>query len=627
MRNTRLLERPLALIPVAAVAVAFVALAWREQGSILAEDWLPYALGAALLLGTLLASGYASRPPPLLLAGLGALTALAAWTMVSLSWSPVPSLARNEALLILFYVVALAVPLLALRSEVERTAAIAIVVAACVCVVVATSARLLLAGDAGDEHYWETRLGSPIRYPGADAALFLVSFWPAVVLAANRGFNLVLRAAALGGAAALLAGGLMTQSRASAISVGASALVIFAIAPARLRLLVPTALAAALAAAAYGPLTDPFQKDGPALDDAIWTAGGAALITALAGAAVGLLYAVVDRRLRLPSRVVRAAEVAAVAALVIGAFGVAVGFLTAVDKPGDYLSDRWREFKRQPEAETGSSHLVTIGSNRYDLWRVALGEFREHPIVGAGGGAFGPAYLREGRTDETPLRAHSVELDTLSETGLVGFALLAGGLLPFAWALLRRARSDLVSAGVLGGVAYWLVQASADWTWTFPAVGIPFFLLIGAATAGASDRRIRAGTGLLLAIAVTATALLAFAPPWLSSRFTEQALTQSHADAADELRWARRLDPLSVAPLIAEAEVAPSPSQAIPALEEAVERQPRTAAPRYLLGEAYLAVGRPADARRELREALRLSPRSIRMQDALRRAETRRQRG
>lgn len=626
MSNVRALGASLTLVPVAALAVTFFALAWREQGSVLAEDWLGYALGAALLVATLLAAGAALLPSRALLVGLAALVAFAAWTMVSASWSPLPSLARDEALLALFYAAVLAVPLLVLSREVERTTAVAIVVGACVVLVVATSARLLLADNPGDRHYWATRLGSPIRYPGADAALFLVSFWPAVALAAARNLNVIVRAVALGGATALAAGWLMTQSRAGGVSLAVSAVVIFALAPARLRLLVPTALAAALAAAAYDPLTGPFQEDGTALEDAIRDAGTWALLVPLAGAAIGLVYAVVDRRLTLPPPFLRAAGVAAVAAVVAGALVGVGGFLATVDEPRDYLGDRWREFKREPESETGSSHLVTLGSNRYDFWRVAFGEFRNHPIAGTGGGAFGPAYLREGKTVETPLRAHSVELDVLTETGVVGFALLAGALVPFGWTLLRRARSDLITAGVLGGVAYWLVHATGDWTWTFPAVGLPFFLLLGAATAG-SDRRIAPRLALPLAIVVAATALIAFGPPWVSARFTASALRQSSGDAAQELRWARRLDPLSVAPLIAESELASSPAEAIPPLEDAVDREPRSVAPRYLLGRAYLDAGRPAEARRELREALRLSPRSDQVRLALRRAEAQSGRG
>ena len=125
--------------------------------------------------------------------------------------------------------------------------------------------------------------------------------------------------------------------------------------------------------------------------------------------------------------------------------------------------------------------------------------------------------------------------------------------------------------------------------------------------------------GLALAVA----AVLAFAPPWLSARYTARALEQSYTEAAQELRWARRLDPLSIDPFLAEAELASSPQEAIPPLEEAVEREPRSLGPRYLLGLTYLEAGRRVEARRELREALRLAPQSESVRRALGRAEAR----
>jgi tetratricopeptide (TPR) repeat protein len=176
---------------------------------------------------------------------------------------------------------------------------------------------------------------------------------------------------------------------------------------------------------------------------------------------------------------------------------------------------------------------------------------------------------------------------------------------------------------VLGGMAYWLVHASGDWTWTFPAVGLAFFLLLGTGAAGgeARARLIESRLALPAGLALAASALLLFTPPWLSSRYTTRALAQTPSEAADDLRWARRLDPLSVAPLVAEATLAPSPSQAIPPLEDAVEREPRSLGPRYVLGIAYLEAGRRAEARRELREALELAPRSDAVRQALSRAE------
>jgi tetratricopeptide (TPR) repeat protein len=611
----------LALVPTVALATGVFALAWREQGSILAEDWLPYALGTALVVTTVLASGTALLPSRGLLAGLAALAGLALLTGLSAWWSPVPALARDEGLLVIFYGLALAVPLLTLRSEGARMAAIAIVVATSVSLVIATSIRLLVV-DEPAELYWEGRLGSPMRYPGADAALFLLSFWPAAALAASRRLTPALRTLALGGAVAVLAGWLMTQSRAGTVALAVSALIVFALTPTRLRLVVPVVLAAALAGVAYGPLTAPFQQEGAALDEATRDAGRWTLVLALAGLGVGLAYVLADLRFSLGPRLIRAAGAAVVVAVAIGALAGLGGFLVAVDKPGDYLQEGWEDFKRQPDRETGSSHLVTTGSSRYDFWRVALDEFREHPVAGAGGRSFGAAYLREGRTDETPTRAHSLQLDVLSETGVLGLGLLVAGLLPFLWIVVRRAAADLVTAGVLGGMAYWLVHASGDWTWTFPAVGLASFLLLGTGAADGEARLMASRAALPAGLALAASALLLFTPPWLSSRYTARALAHTPSEAVDDLRWARRLDPLSVAPLVAEATLAPSPPQAISPLEDAVEREPRSLGPRYLLGLAYLEAGRRAEARRELRQALELAPRSLAVRETLSRAET-----
>jgi hypothetical protein len=613
------LATALALVPVTALAAGFFALAWREQGSVLAEDWLAYALGAGLLVATVLASGIAFRPARAPIAGLAALAGLAIWTALSASWSPVPALARDEALLVAFYALALAAPLLTLRSEGERLAAVAIVVGTSVTLAVATSLRLLIAEGLPDL-YWVGRLATPVGYPGAEAAIFLVSFWPAAALATRRSLPIALRALAFGGAVGLLAGWLMTQSRAAGVSLAVSAVVVFAVAPQRLRLLVPVLLAMALLIPAYDALTEPFREREGELAEAIRDAGRWALILTIAGVIVGLAYAVIDRSISIPRRLARTAGVAAVAALLLAALAGAGTFAVAVDEPGDYVQDRWAEFKRQPDLETGSSHFATLGSNRYDFWRVALREFRDHPVAGAGGRAFGPVYLQHGRTQETPQRGHSLELDLLSETGLVGLGLLAAVLVPFASIVLRRARCDLVATGVLGGTTYWFVHASGDWTWTFPAAGLPFFLLLGVGAAG-GEARVPTRAALPVGLALAVAALLVFTPPWLSARYTDRALDQTSADAADELRWARRLDPLSVDPLVAEAELASSPRRAIPPLEEAVDREPRSVGPHYLLGLAYLDAGRRAESRRELREALRLSPQSDAVRRALRRAE------
>jgi O-Antigen ligase len=341
----------------------------------------------------------------------------------------------------------------------------------------------------------------------------------------------------------------------------------------------------------------------------------------LVAALVGVVYAAADRRVVVSARAHRVLGFVALLALVAALAGGAGAFAATVHRPGHFLADKWRSFKTLPPTQQGSSHLFSLGSNRYDFWRVALHTFEHHPLAGVGGRGFAAVYLQEGRSVETPQRAHSLELDELSETGIVGFVLLALGLgLPLAVAVVRARRSLLRTALAAAGV-YWLVHSTVDWTWSFPALTLPALLLLGVAAAPERGRPLRPLASVPIGVAAVALALLAFAPPWLSDRYTNLAYAHPSQAAAD-LRRAKWLDPLSTAPYEAEAALARSPADIRP-LRAAVRKEPRQVDLRFELGQAYLRAGRKAAAVRELQAALRLDPHSDDVQAALRSARGR----
>jgi O-antigen ligase len=596
-------RRYLATIPVACCIALSLALAWFEDGSVLAADWLPYAVFAALLLAATVLVGPAMRPSPRALVGLAALLGLAVWTGVSAVWSPVPSLARDEALLIAFYAVVLTIGATTLRTPEVRRAAVGIVALGGVLLAVGVAVHLVL-GDGREELVSAGRLGDPIEYPNALAALFLVAFWPAIVVTVDRSVPIAVRAAALGGATTVLAAWLATQSKGGGLALALSGILFFAVARPRLRPLLPVAIAGALVGAAYRPLTAPFRAGPAELEGAIQDMGAAILLLAAAASVIGLLYVLLDRRLSVGARVREGIGAAVLIALAAAALTGVVAFFVEVSDPPQYLEDKWEAFKTKGP-EQGSSHLVNIGSNRYDFWRVGLREFRDQPVQGEGGRGFGPAYLRLGHTEETPARSHSLEVDVLGETGIVGFALLALAIVAPLTVLVRRARFSLSSAAILAACVYWLLHASGDRLWTFPAAGLPFFVLLGVGLASDEEPLLGPRVAAPVAIVAAALALLAFAPPWLSARFTEQA-RETHS--ASELRWARRLDPLSTEPYLAEAALAAPPADVAP-LRRAVELEPERARLHYRLALALRRAGRRAEATRELQTAHRLSPR------------------
>jgi hypothetical protein len=594
------------------MAVAW-ALAWREGGSVDAADWLPYAIFCALLLVAVFASGRAVRPTRAGLIGVGGLLCLAGWTAISLTWSPLPEAARNDALLATLYALVFVAALVVGGQGRSKATMLGVVVAGFGTLALATEIKLIGTAHPADL-YASGRLFFPIGYWNAQAAMFLLGFWPAVALAARRSAPLVLRALSCGVAASLLAGAVLVQSKGGTIGLAISVIAVLALAKDRLRILVVLLLTAVPVAAAYLPLTRPYRLDtsgatDTALDAGIRSAATWAIAIGVGVAALGAIYALLDSRLELTAKVRRACALAALVGLLLAVLGGVSAALVTIDHPIAFVSHKWQAFKHMPTSSGGSSHLFSLGSNRYDFWRVAGDEFVAHPLAGIGQHGFAAAYLIKGRSAETPQRAHSVFLDQLSETGIVGFLFLVVGIGAPLVLIARRARSSILHAGIFGAGIYWLVHASVDWIWAFPAIGIPLFLLLGIGAAPRTNRPLGLRIGIPAAVAVGFITLFAFVPPWLSDRFTNDALSATPATARDDLRWARRLDPLAVDPFVVESELATTQAGSVAALRRAVDLEPRSVTNWYQLGLEELDAGRYSHARRDLRVARRLDPR------------------
>ena len=108
---------------------------------------------------------------------------------------------------------------------------------------------------------------------------------------------------------------------------------------------------------------------------------------------------------------------------------------------------------------------------------MALDQFAANPIRGIGAGNYDRTYFLERRTTEDIRQAHSIELQTLGELGIVGGALLAVFLVAIAVGFGRRAReakNDLRARGLAvaagGTFAVWLVHTSVDWLHLIPGL-------------------------------------------------------------------------------------------------------------------------------------------------------------
>ena len=595
-------------LPSGALAALACWEAWHDAGSIAAgaaHGFLPYALVAALILAVVIWSRAGARPAPAATAALGLLAALAVWAAISLLWSPVPSLARDEALLTAFYAVAVAVPLVLLRKPEARLAAAALITTVLGTFTVAVALKVGLSPDAS-RFFSGGRLSFPITYANAQAGLFALGFWPALLFATRRAGSVAVRALGLGGAVLFLSAALLAQSKGATLGLALSAVVVLAVSSARLRISAALLLVLAIEAIAFRPLTEPYRNETL---QTIHTAGLTVPIAALGAVILGVVYATLDARIALsPSRRRLVGRLASSLTLVAVAAAFAA-FVVVEQHPVAYAQARWASFKHFDPNAGGVSHLTALGSNRYDFWRVSLVEFERHPLDGCGARCFGPAYLVLGKSSETPARAHSLPLEVLAEQGIVGFGLLFGALgIVFALLVRGARRVAITSTGALGAFACWFVQASVDWTWTFPAVTVPAMVLAGVGAATVAQRTLEVPIPALAAPACVALALIGFLPPWYAARLTDNALRGTSTNAASSLRWAHRLDPVSTAPLLARAQLAPTVADQLRSLRAAAKREPRVLQTQYYLGSVLVNAGRKAEGRAVLEHANSLDP-------------------
>ena len=108
-------------------------------------------------------------------------------------------------------------------------------------------------------------------------------------------------------------------------------------------------------------------------------------------------------------------------------------------------------------------------NGRPELWRSALADVGDHPLLGSGAGTFEQYWNEHRPRNYVAKDAHSLYLERLAEQGPVGLALiLALVLYPLGVAV--RYRRDPVALTAVGALVAFTVHAGFDWDWEMPAV-------------------------------------------------------------------------------------------------------------------------------------------------------------
>ena len=654
---TAKLTAPLREAPATVPALAAVALlvVWAtDQAGYPVTHWAPGGLVAIALLA--IAAATVRRPlaetsGPVRVA-LMCLAAYTAFSYLTIAWAKAPGEALEGADRTLLYLLLFAL----FSSWRQRGATGAALLAVWVLSIAGLALFVLLHLDAASAGALPGllpggRLTYPSGYPNANAAEWLMACWPALLLARERRVHWALRGLLAASAVLLAAVALLSQSRGSLYATPAMLILVFALLPGRTRTfttLIPVAAGIALAAPAMLKVGD-HLRGGEVVAGNLHHAVAMALLASLA---VGLLYAgaaaIESRRTlstgdgQLVHRLTAAAAV--VALIVVAGVGLAVA-----GNPVKRVEHAWHSFKGGYGEGGGDRLLSGLGSNRYDFYRVALDEFRSHPVGGIGVDNFQQQYLRHGRSSETPRYPHSVELRVLTETGLIGALLAIGGLAAALWAAMRAVRGpDPLAAGVaaaaLAGFGYWVVHGSVDWFWEFAGLGAPAFALLGLVGALDPGRRAgrtegsvaaprtrfagrlpRAPRPILWALggAGALVAALVFIGPWLSQKQIESAAREwpkNPSGAYSRLDQAASLDPLSDEPYLVAGSIALRLGQLGRADREfakALGRVPDDAYATLERGAIASTLGHAAAARTLLARAAELNPRDPLTREAL----------
>jgi len=656
-RLTVSLRQAPATVPGLAAVAVFAVWAGSQAGYPV-SDWAP---GALIVLGLLCIAlivlrGELRELPGTVRVALGALAAYTALSYLSILWAGVQGDAWEGANRTLLYLLVFA--LFACWPQRGRSATLLLCcwTLALTALALHTALHIDSASQAALPGLLPGgRLDYPSGYPNANAAQWLMAFWPALLLARSERLHWTLRGLLAGSAVLLAEVALLSQSRGSLYATPVMLTLVFLLIPGRVRtfaLLVPVALGIGAAAPAVLKVGDDLQAENPVL------AHVHGAVTAMFAAAVGvalvvaLAAAIEQRRPLSASASTRARRGLAILAGSLAVLG-AVGALAVLGNPVTRLESAWHSFKGGygSSQEAGSRLVGGLGSNRYDFYRVALDEFSAHPLLGIGVDNFQQQYLVHGRSEETPRYPHSVELRTLVETGLVGTLLALVGLGAALLAASRALRVEdplarTVAAAALAGFGYWVVHGSFDWFWEFAGLGAPAFALLGLACALApragagraatqaqgqaaanSPAQSTAGEpanapaavlprpplafGGLIALAAVATLTL----PWLSEREIEGAAhvwNRAPQAAYARLREAASLNPLSDQADLVAGDIALRYGElprAAADFQAALARSPKDAYATLQLGAIASGRGQRAAALVLLERAARLEPR------------------
>jgi len=440
--------------------------AWAGLGA-----WLLVAVGAVASPGPI-------RRDRLTWLVLGGLAGLAAWTLLSMLWAPIAGNAYGAGQIAILYLGALIAAVMLLRDgSAQRWVEPVLAAGTLVVIGYGLSGRLLpgLLTFARSVSA-EGRLEQPLTYWNAMGELAALGFVLSARVAGDQSRPAWLRVGAAAATAPLGLGLYVSFSRGAlfACAAGLITLVVVARRRAALHALLRALVAGAAASLAAAPFTDVTSLSGTL---SARERQGAIVLGLLI--AVALLAGVAQHRLpeRRDDRELALPRRSTLIATGVVALGLALAIVV-----GSHESSG-----ASASLSGGATRLTSLQSNRYDYWSVALRAFGSEPLHGVGAGGWSVEWLRWRSVSEGAQDAHSLELQTLAELGLVGAVLLVNVLVGITLAARRALRTSIAAAGPIAALVTYVAHSPLDWDWQMPAVTLVAVTLAGAVIAAAQS--------------------------------------------------------------------------------------------------------------------------------------------
>jgi hypothetical protein len=508
-------ERLASAIPVLFVAIAVVAIA-SSQGGYFPTSWGWSVLAFVGVLSTwALATGVtdAGRKEATFLITLAALTA---WVALSITWSsdPAESVLELERWLVLLAGCSCLVVLARRTSFHALTVGLVLAIAAVDAY--ALSTRLIPDRFGTYDPTAGYRLSAPIGYWNALGIFTVVGILLALGLATERRAHLAVRS---GAAAVLVFMPLViyfTFGRASWVALALGLAALIGLGRDRLRVsteavwLALLALPAVLVASRSSSLTSKSAALAAAAHAGHRLLMLVAGISLLAALSVGVVVAL-ERRISFTARRRRAYAIVFVAAPVCAA----VAAIVALGGPVHLAERGYDSFVAaapSTEANDLNHRLFSFnGNGRVTLWQVALDADRGHWLGGTGAGSYERTWDQSPRANEIVRDAHSLYVETLSELGIVGLALIAILLcLPLVIAYRVRAAPGVAAAA--GAYLAFVLHNGVDWDWELSGVTLTGLFLGAMLLLPARPARdVRLGPPARAVVGVGSLAVAAFA--------------------------------------------------------------------------------------------------------------------